>query len=136
MRAPVTADVRSQLRAHLLGDYLFTDDPSALGDDDSFQETRIIDSMGMMQLIQFVESTFGIRLDEADLVPEKLDSVNRLVRLIEERTAASAPPPPPTLVHLLARSVAADPGREAIVSRSARLTRPYSWARESSAALK
>ena len=75
-------DVRQTLRNHILGTYLFTADPSALGDDDSFQERRHIDSMGMMQLIQFIEAEFQIKLHETDLVPEKLDSVNRLVRLI------------------------------------------------------
>ena len=75
-------DVRQTLRHHILGTYLFTSDPSALGDDDSFQERRHIDSMGMMQLIQFIEAEFQIKLHETDLVPEKLDSVNRLVRLI------------------------------------------------------
>ena len=69
------------------GTYLFTSDPSALGDDDSFQELRHIDSMGMMQLIQFIETEFGIRLVEDDLIPEKLDSVNRLVRLIADKQA-------------------------------------------------
>jgi acyl carrier protein len=75
-------DVRQTLRNHILGTYLFTADPSALGDDDSFQERRHIDSMGMMQLIQFIEAEFQIKLHETDLVPETLDSVNRLVRLI------------------------------------------------------
>ncbi len=84
----VTIDtVRQTLRNHILSTYLFSSDPSALGDDDSFQERRHIDSMGMMQLIQFIESEFRVRLAEDDLVPEKLDSVNRLVRLIAEKQA-------------------------------------------------
>ena len=65
-------DVRQTLRDHILGTYLFTADPSALGDDDSFQERRHIDSMGMMQLIQFIETEFHIKLYENDLLPEKI----------------------------------------------------------------
>jgi acyl carrier protein len=86
---PVAADVRQTLRSHILGTYLFTADPDALGDDDSFQERRHIDSMGMMQLIQFIETEFQIKLTEMDLVPEKLDSVNRLVRLIADKRGRS-----------------------------------------------
>ena len=78
-------EIRARLRAHILDTYLFTDDPAALGDDQSFQETRIIDSMGMMQLIQFVETDFEIKLRDLDLVPDKLDSVNRLVTLVLEK---------------------------------------------------
>ena len=83
----VIDDVRQTLRSHILGTYLFTADPEALGDDDSFQERRHIDSMGMMQLIQFIEGEFHVKLTELDLVPEKLDSVNRLVRLIADKRA-------------------------------------------------
>ncbi len=81
----MTENVRQTLRHHILSTYLFTSDPEVLGDDDSFQERRHIDSMGMMQLIQFIEAEFHIKLIEDDLVPEKLDSVNRLVRLITEK---------------------------------------------------
>ena len=83
--AVMTHEVRQTLRNHILGTYLFTADPSALGDDDSFQERRHIDSMGMMQLIQFIEAEYHIKLGENDLLPEKLDSVNRLVRLIADK---------------------------------------------------
>jgi acyl carrier protein len=82
-------DVRQALRNHILSTYLFTSDPLALGDDDSFQERRHIDSMGMMQLIQFIEAAFQIRLTEMDLVPERLDSVNRLIRLIADKREGS-----------------------------------------------
>jgi acyl carrier protein len=78
-------DIRARLRAHILDTYLFIDDSTALDDDQSFQETRIIDSMGMMQLIQFVETEFEVKLRDLDLVPEKLDSVNRLVALVVEK---------------------------------------------------
>jgi acyl carrier protein len=84
----VTSDtVRQTLRTHILSTYLFSADPAELGDDDSFQERRHIDSMGMMQLIQFIENEFHIKLVEDDLVPEQLDSVNRLVRLIARKQA-------------------------------------------------
>jgi acyl carrier protein len=83
--AVMTDTVRQTLRDHILSTYLFTADPSALGDDDSFQEHRHIDSMGMMQLIQFIETEFHVKLAEDDLLPEKLDSVNRLVRLIADK---------------------------------------------------
>jgi acyl carrier protein len=83
--AVMTDTVRQTLRDHILSTYLFTADPSALGDDDSFQEHRHIDSMGMMQLIQFIEAEFHVKLAEDDLLPEKLDSVNRLVRLIADK---------------------------------------------------
>jgi acyl-CoA synthetase (AMP-forming)/AMP-acid ligase II/acyl carrier protein len=119
--------VRAALRQHILHNYLFSDDPGALGDDDSFQDTRQIDSMGMMQLIPFVEREFGITIGEADLVPERLDSVNRLVALVMDKTGQGAAAEPRSLVELLARSVDADPSHTALVTRTSRISYGQLW---------
>jgi acyl carrier protein len=74
--------VRTTVRDYILSNFLFSDDPSALDDDDSFQRARIIDSMGMIQVIQFLEQEYGLKVLDHEMVPEQLDSVNRLVRLI------------------------------------------------------
>lgn len=74
--------IRGALREFILANFLFTDDQTALNDDDSFQEHRIIDSMGMIQVIQFIESEYGIKVQDAEMVPEKLDSVSRLTRFV------------------------------------------------------
>ena len=77
--------IRTALRAHILENFLFSDDDAALDDGASFQGRHIIDSMGMLQLIHFVETEFDITVLDEDLVPEKLDSVDRLVAYIRER---------------------------------------------------
>lgn len=82
MSHPTAEAVRTAIRDHILANFLFTEDQAALGDDDSFQETRIIDSMGMIQLIQFMEAEYQIKVQDEEMVPEKLDSVNRLVRFV------------------------------------------------------
>lgn len=74
--------IRGALREFILANFLFTDDQTALNDDDSFQEHRIIDSMGMIQVIQFIEAEYGIKVQDAEMVPEKLDSVSRLTRFV------------------------------------------------------
>ena len=74
--------IRGALREFILANFLFTDDQTALNDDDSFQEHRIIDSMGMIQVIQFIEAEYQIKVQDAEMVPEKLDSVSRLTRFV------------------------------------------------------
>jgi len=54
-------------------------------DDDSFLASGIIDSLGVMQLVAFIEFNFGISVSDADLVPENFDSVERLAAFIERR---------------------------------------------------
>ena len=49
-----------------------------VGDDDSFLANGIIDSLGVMQLVTFIESEYGVGVADTDLVPENFDSVARV----------------------------------------------------------
>ena len=51
--------------------------------DESFLASGILDSLGIMQLVAFVESELDIKVPEADLVPENFDSVARVTAYIE-----------------------------------------------------
>jgi acyl carrier protein len=82
MSTPSAEHIRTTLREFILSNFLFTDDQTALNDADSFQDTRIIDSMGMIQVIQFIEAEYRIKVLDAEMVPEKLDSVERLTRFV------------------------------------------------------
>jgi acyl carrier protein len=56
-----------------------------LKDEDSLIETGIIDSMGMLELVVFVESDFGIQVEDLDLVPENFESVEALSKFVESK---------------------------------------------------
>lgn len=81
--------VEQKIRDYVLENYLFTDDQSALSNDDSFMEKGIIDSTGIMEVIFFMEDEFGISVEDEEMVPENLDSVNNLVAFIERKRAAA-----------------------------------------------
>ncbi len=49
-------------------------------------EEGIIDSLGLQQLITFMEQQFKISIDDEDLMPENFESVNAIVQLIEKNT--------------------------------------------------
>ncbi len=74
--------IRAQIR-HFIQDSFLVDDFS---DDESFLASGLIDSLGIGQLVAFVESTYGIRVPNADLVPDNFDSVSRLAAYVEGRT--------------------------------------------------
>ena len=80
-----TQTVKQQIRSYLLENFLFSEDPADLDDDSSFQTTRIIDSMGMMELISFLEAEFQIKVADAEMIPENLDSVNKLVVYVSNK---------------------------------------------------
>jgi acyl carrier protein len=66
-----------QVRSFLVADYLFGQDDK-LEDDTSFLDAGIIDSTGVLQLIAFLERTFGIRVNDEELTPDNLDSISNI----------------------------------------------------------
>ena len=78
--------LKDNLRNYILENFLFTDDPSELEDDDSFMEKGIIDSTGILEVIEFLESESDIKIEDEDMVPDNLDSVNKIVNFVARKT--------------------------------------------------
>ena len=74
-----------KIRNFILENYLFTDDQSALDSGDSFLEKGILDSTGILEVIFFLEDEFGIKVEDEEMIPENLDSVNNLLAFIERK---------------------------------------------------
>lgn len=85
----MTKTVHEAVRGFILENYLFTDDQSQLAPDDSLLGRGIVDSTGMLEIILFLEEHFGVKVADADMVPENLDSVNRIAAYVASRTGAS-----------------------------------------------
>ena len=75
-------EVAQSLRQFIRENFLFGVD-DRYSDNDSFLENGIIDSTGVLELIAFLEKTFAIAVEDDELVPENLDSVNNVVRFVE-----------------------------------------------------
>ena len=58
---------------------------TALAGDDSFLEKGIIDSTGILELVTFVEDRYRITIEDRELLPDNLDSVNRLAAFIRRK---------------------------------------------------
>ena len=82
--------VEQKLRKIVTETFLVGGDGGELGGNDSFIETGIIDSTGILQLVEFVEQVFGFKVEDEDLIPENLDSINRLVAFVERKKLLSA----------------------------------------------
>ncbi len=77
--------VEEQIRRFVTDNFLFGEDDGSLKDDDSFLEKGIIDSTGVLELIAFVEKTFDVRFDDADLVPDNLDSIANVAGFVARK---------------------------------------------------
>ncbi len=82
-------DMRATLRTYIMDNFLMSDDQSALDNGQSLLDTGVIDSTGVLELIQFLEEQFEFAVDDDELVPENLDSVDNLVAFVGRKQQAA-----------------------------------------------
>jgi acyl carrier protein len=78
-------DIREQIKSFVIENFLFGTDDATLGDDDSFLESGIIDSTGVLEVVGFIEDEFDIEVLDEELVPDNFDSLNKLVAYITKK---------------------------------------------------
>jgi len=78
-----------KIRTFVIENYLFGEE-GKLENDDSFLETGIIDSTGVLELVRFLEATFGIKVADEELIPDNLDSINKIVVFLQTKLSSSA----------------------------------------------
>ena len=82
--------LQNEIRTFIVDNFLFGQDNNQLRDDESFLESGIIDSTGVLELVAFLEQKYQIAIDDQDLMPANLDSVDLLVRFVERKLQAKA----------------------------------------------
>ena len=85
----VETQVRTELFDFVVDNYLFGDLSKAPQDEDSLVEGGIIDSTGVLELVEFLESHFGIEVTETETVPENLGSISNLTKFVLGKKAGS-----------------------------------------------
>ena len=81
------ATIKTQVRAYVLDNILMTGG-AALRDDTSFLREQIIDSTGVLELVEFLEKTFAIKVADEDMVPANLDSLDAIDRYVRRKAGA------------------------------------------------
>ena len=81
------ADVEHRIRQYITENFFLDGGQAVLHNDDSFLEKGIIDSTGVLELVNWMEETFGFEVDDTELIPDNLDSIGRLVVFIERKCA-------------------------------------------------
>jgi acyl carrier protein len=77
-------DIKQQVRAFITSNF-YVADPSTLADDASLLDQGIIDSTGVLEIIMFLEDTFGFKVADSEMVPENLDSIESIASLVGVR---------------------------------------------------
>ncbi|MGD9364678.1 MAG: acyl carrier protein [Desulfobacteraceae bacterium] len=74
-------DYKKNIRRFIVENFLFGNE-SGLTDSTSFLEEGIIDSTGVLELVSFLEQTFEVKIEDHELVPENLDSIENVAKFI------------------------------------------------------
>jgi len=76
----------ARLREFVLSAFLFGDESRIPADDESLLESGILDSTGVLELIEFIEESFGIHVSDSETVPENLGSISALAVFVTEKS--------------------------------------------------
>jgi acyl carrier protein len=74
--------VAEQVREYVAMNFLFSDNGYPFPDDASFLKEGIVDSTGVLELVMFVEESFGVAVEDQEIIPENFDSVSQLAAYI------------------------------------------------------
>jgi len=85
VRKDVDTHIRTELTEFIVTNYLFGDVTRTPQDDDALVEDGVIDSTGILELIDFLEDHFGITVSDAETVPRNLGSIANLTKFIASK---------------------------------------------------
>ena len=80
-------DVRATVRTFIVANYLFGDTSNLPDDEASLMDSGLVDSTGILELIEFLESTFHIDVLDQETLPENLGTIASLTRFVVEKLA-------------------------------------------------
>ena len=79
-------DIKNSVRKFLLDNFVMGGNVT-IADDTSFMKTHILDSTGFIELILFIEESFGVKVDDAEMLPENFDSLLNIEGYVDRKRA-------------------------------------------------
>jgi acyl carrier protein len=83
-------EIKKSIRAFVSSSTLPLARVAAFTDDDSFLEKGILDSTGILELVGHIENEYRIRFEADEIVPDNLDSIDRIAEFVTRKTAGVA----------------------------------------------
>ena len=75
-------DIISQF---IINNFILEDKKDNLDENISLYESRIVDSTGVLEVVDFLEEKFGIKIEDDELVPDNLDSVKKMSEFVQRK---------------------------------------------------
>ena len=83
-------EIKEALRAFISASTLSLARVASFTDDDSFLEKGILDSTGVLEVVGHIENEYKIRFEADEIVPDNLDSINKIADFVARKTAANS----------------------------------------------
>ena len=80
--------IQQQVRDYIRENFLMGAQDLEFGDADSLLDRHIVDSTGILELILYLEESFGVRVLDAEMVPENLDSLDAIASFVQRKREA------------------------------------------------
>jgi acyl carrier protein len=80
--------LEEQIRHYIIEHLLFDDESAHFRDDDSLLALGLIDSLGVMELVNYVSSVFAVEVDPLDVTPANFDSLRNIANYIRTKSSA------------------------------------------------
>ena len=81
-------DTKQRVREFVTGNF-FVQDAAGLTDSASLLDLGVVDSTGVLEIMGFLESTFGVTVEDDEIVPDNLDSIERIAAFVERKRSGS-----------------------------------------------
>ena len=83
--AGTSGQIELDVRQFVIDNFILDASAGELDGEASLTQSGVLDSMGVLELIMFLEERFGVRVPDEDTLPENLDSIDRIVGYVGRR---------------------------------------------------
>ena len=80
-------DVITEIRAYIVERFLFGQHSERLSNSASFMDLHLVDSTGILEVVTFLESRYGFKIADDEMIPENLDSIDRITAFVRRKQA-------------------------------------------------
>lgn len=79
-------EIKTTVRNFIIDNFFFGDTSRTFEDGDSFLENGIVDSTGILEVIDFLEEQYGITIEDEEMLPENLDSLYNISEFVSKKS--------------------------------------------------
>ncbi|MEW5801319.1 MAG: acyl carrier protein [bacterium] len=82
-------DIEMEIKNFIRENFLIGQNNYRLKNDASFLDEGIIDSTGILELVAFIENTYAVKVEDEELIPDNLDSIDKIMVYLKKKVASS-----------------------------------------------